>query len=104
MVSIVGVGNHVKGEVYEVDDQVLSNLDILEDHPNYYIREQHTIKCLNEQGDPIQAWIYFIKKFKPDLLKQPMFENYSSSGSHGLKYVSRYDRDQNYNVKSDILL
>ncbi|KAF2885387.1 hypothetical protein ILUMI_20785 [Ignelater luminosus] len=99
-----GVGSHVKGEVYEVDDRVLSNLDILEDHPNYYIREQHTIKCLDGRGDSIEAWIYFIKNFKPDLLKQQMFENYSSNGSHGLQYVARYDRDQNYNVKSDILL
>lgn len=27
------------GEVYEVDEKMMSNLDKLEDHPNYYIRE-----------------------------------------------------------------
>lgn len=29
----------ISGEVYEVDDTMLSKLDILEDHPNYYVRE-----------------------------------------------------------------
>lgn len=27
------------GEIYTVDDTMLSKLDILEDHPKYYIRE-----------------------------------------------------------------
>jgi gamma-glutamylaminecyclotransferase len=27
------------GEIYEVDDNMLSKLDILEDHPSYYVRE-----------------------------------------------------------------
>lgn len=27
------------GEIYQVDDNMLSKLDILEDHPSYYVRE-----------------------------------------------------------------
>ena len=32
-------GSQIVGEVYEVDDTVLSELDALEDHPNTYIRQ-----------------------------------------------------------------
>lgn len=34
-----GIGNHVQGEVYEIDDNMLGNLDILEDYPTFYDRE-----------------------------------------------------------------
>lgn len=59
---------------------------------------------LDEDGKIIKAWIYFIKKFKPQLLEQQMFSNYSSKGSHGLNYVTRYNRIPTYNYKSEILL
>lgn len=32
-------GNHIQGEVYEVDEKMFANLDILEDYPKYYDRE-----------------------------------------------------------------
>jgi len=44
-----GEGNHIEGEVYEVDETMLSKLDILEDYPDYYDREQQTI--LMEQNE-----------------------------------------------------
>ena len=36
MVIINVVNDQVKGEVYLVDDAMLGQLDILEDHPTYY--------------------------------------------------------------------
>ena len=40
MVIIIVINDQVKGEVYLVDDAMLGQLDILEDHPTYY-------RCIN---------------------------------------------------------
>ncbi|XP_075988294.1 putative gamma-glutamylcyclotransferase CG2811 isoform X2 [Anticarsia gemmatalis] len=85
-----GEGHYVKGDVYEVDDKMLSKLDILEDHPNYYIREMDDIKVFNQSTNKeeiIKCWVYFLKKFKPELLKRPTMESYSSAGPHQLPYM-----------------
>ena len=47
---------HIKGEVYEVDEETLRRLDQLEEHPDVYYREEIEV-LLN--GKPIKAWIYF---------------------------------------------
>jgi gamma-glutamylcyclotransferase (GGCT)/AIG2-like uncharacterized protein YtfP len=47
----------VRGEVYEVDDALLARLDILEDHPDLYRREE--IDVLLDDGRTVRAWIYF---------------------------------------------
>lgn len=39
-----GEGHNIRGEVYEVDEKMFANLDILEDYPVYYDREVQTIK------------------------------------------------------------
>lgn len=85
-----GKGHIVKGEVYDIDDKMLSNLDILEDHPNYYIREIDEIQLLDKESmklKVVKCWIYFLPKFKPELLEYQMFENYTSAGSHGKPYM-----------------
>ena len=38
-----GTGYNVSGEVYEVNETMLSRLDILEDYPEFYDREQQDI-------------------------------------------------------------
>ena len=45
-----GNGNNIHGEVYEVDEKMLKNLDVLEDHPNYYQRrpEKVSLSCDGE--------------------------------------------------------
>ncbi|KAK9503628.1 hypothetical protein O3M35_010148 [Rhynocoris fuscipes] len=96
-----GTGYNVQGEVYEVDDRMLKNLDTLEDHPNFYIRKEDDIKL--NSGEIHKCWIYFIVNFKPELLKKEMYENYSSSGLHNLVYTERYNRDPTYTAKNDIL-
>lgn len=39
-----GLGHNVHGEVYEIDDSMLQNLDILEDYPEFYDREEQPIQ------------------------------------------------------------
>lgn len=34
-----GMGHNIRGEIYEVDEVMFGNLDILEEYPNYYDRE-----------------------------------------------------------------
>ncbi|XP_013136758.1 PREDICTED: putative gamma-glutamylcyclotransferase CG2811 isoform X2 [Papilio polytes] len=100
-----GVGHHVQGEVYEVDEKMMSNLDKLEDHPNYYIREIDDIDIKRPgttENERIKCWVYFMKNFKEELLFNQMFENYSSTGSHGLPYLERSQREKNYDHFSAI--
>ncbi|XP_045457686.1 putative gamma-glutamylcyclotransferase CG2811 isoform X2 [Melitaea cinxia] len=98
-----GDGHHVKGEVYEIDDTMLSKLDILEDHPNYYIRVIDDIIVNNAGKEEIEkCWVYFLKNFRPELLAKEQFENYTSEGSHGLKYLERSKRDPNDNYYPEV--
>jgi len=46
------------GEVYEVSDDVLKWLDMLEGHPNAYKREKIDVK-LNFTNEVVKAWLYF---------------------------------------------
>ncbi|XP_030751538.1 putative gamma-glutamylcyclotransferase CG2811 isoform X2 [Sitophilus oryzae] len=83
-----GNGHNARGEVYEVDNKVLSDLDILEDHPNYYIREEYEVENIDTKSRKTEkVWIYMIKAFRKELLNQTFYENYSNFGEHGLKYV-----------------
>lgn len=52
--------SYVCGEVYEVDERTLDNLDGLEGHPNWYNRR--IINVVTEQGDRLKAWAYFMPK------------------------------------------
>ncbi|KAM3955447.1 putative gamma-glutamylcyclotransferase CG2811 [Aphomia sociella] len=100
-----GTGHNVKGEIYEVDNTMLSKLDILEDHPNYYVREIDDIEVRKPDScdtETLKCWVYFLKNFKPQLLSRPLMEVYSSNGSHGLPYSERSKRDPNYNYRSEI--
>ncbi|XP_034951424.1 putative gamma-glutamylcyclotransferase CG2811 [Chelonus insularis] len=89
-----GVGHHVLGEVYDVDSKMLEKMDQLEEHPTFYTRIEDDVllapdKPNFEFDDGIscatRAGIYFLPKFKDSLLEKPMYSNYSSEGSHGLK-------------------
>ncbi|XP_072937633.1 putative gamma-glutamylcyclotransferase CG2811 isoform X2 [Epargyreus clarus] len=100
-----GNGCNVKGEVYEVDDVMLSKLDILEDHPNYYIRTMDDIiieRNRSLEKEVVCCWVYFLMNFKPELLNKQQFENYSSSDTHGLPYMERSKRDPTYNYYPEV--
>jgi gamma-glutamylaminecyclotransferase len=50
----------VKGELYEVDTEVLAAIDDLESHPMVYRRE--IIETFKEDGTPVKAWAYLRPK------------------------------------------
>lgn len=43
LVKVPGTGHEVNGEIYEVDESMLTELDELEVHPIYYLRQEITI-------------------------------------------------------------
>lgn len=56
----------VFGELYEVDDNIIKKIDMLEGHPNYYRRE--LIDVFDDKYNLKQAWIYLY----PDADKYPL--------------------------------
>lgn len=46
----------VKGEVYEVDDHTLDDLDSLEGHPHFYERQR--VEVTLSSGDLEEVWMY----------------------------------------------
>lgn len=70
---------HVKGEVYEVTDEVLASLDRLEGHPRLYKRE--IIWVQNDLGAPRAAWIYFYQGRRN--FSVPATDRYSRTWGNG---------------------
>ncbi|KAG8194719.1 hypothetical protein JTE90_026370 [Oedothorax gibbosus] len=90
-----GVGKNVIGEVYRVNNIMLSHMDELECHPKYYTRIKAEVEIIRDNINVQQSsslilrpWIYFLQNFRPHLLDLPHLENYESKGAHGLEYVS----------------
>ena len=52
----------VKGEVYNVNEETLFYLDMLEGHPYLYTRKK--IKILTEKGKTLNCWTYFFNQPK----------------------------------------
>lgn len=50
----------VKGELYEVDNDVLASIDYLEAHPVVYKRE--IIEVFTSEGEKVLAWAYLRHK------------------------------------------
>lgn len=92
---------NVIGEIYQVDDKMLANLDILEEHPNFYVREIKSVKRI-DKNETSKCWIYFLKNFRPELLNQTFYADYSSTGDHGLKYAERYLRDPSHPARAEV--
>ena len=59
-----GVGEFVDVEVYDVDDNLLTRLDRLEGHPNWYKREQVLIDL--DDWSKTTAWVYFLDSPTPE--------------------------------------
>ncbi|KAK7794289.1 hypothetical protein R5R35_014573 [Gryllus longicercus] len=101
LLDVPGEGHNVTGEVYEIDSPKLQHLDVLERHPDYYVREMIEVQC---GGKKVSAWVYLLREFRPHLLDEPFLEDYSSTGDHGKPYVERAERDSSYDVKKDVKL
>ncbi|XP_046669482.1 putative gamma-glutamylcyclotransferase CG2811 isoform X2 [Homalodisca vitripennis] len=103
LLDVPGIGHNVSGEVYEIDEKMLSNLDILEDYPSYYTRRLETIVMKAEGSIQEQCWTYFLNGHKPHLLELPTMASYSSLGDHGLQYMERYRRDPAYDHRLEVI-
>ncbi|MEF3254571.1 MAG: gamma-glutamylcyclotransferase [Deferribacterales bacterium] len=58
--------SQIHGEVYQVDEDLLKEIDTFEDHPEYYKRELTEIKL--PTGEIIKAWVYFFPEKKGTLI------------------------------------
>ncbi len=58
----------IKGEVYEVTPEILKEVDIFEEHPTYYHREQIKVKL--DSGKIIDAWAYLFPTKKGFLIEK----------------------------------
>ncbi|XP_013395289.1 gamma-glutamylaminecyclotransferase-like isoform X2 [Lingula anatina] len=87
-----GKGQLVIGEVYDVDDEKMKELDLLEEYPKFYNRIKIPVYILKDKDDDfgndtdVLCWVYILEKFKPHLLELPFLSNYSSKGEHGLEF------------------
>ena len=79
--------------MFSVDKETLTKLDELENHPTLYERQVHSFETA--EGQSIEAWIYLLREYKPEMLELEYYESYSSEGSHGKQYVPRYSRSTN---------
>lgn len=72
------IGHQIQGEIYEVNETLLKILDDFEEHPNYYRRREEEIEWKNCQK--IKCWVYFLPKFKEEMLKLEFLSDYNSIG------------------------
>jgi gamma-glutamylcyclotransferase (GGCT)/AIG2-like uncharacterized protein YtfP len=49
--------SRIRGEIYEIDQSTLEQLDELENHPYEYRREQ--VQVILDNGRKLPAWVYF---------------------------------------------
>lgn len=57
-------GARIRGEVYKVNPEIMRALDWLEGYPVHYKRQ--VIKVELENGDVLEAWIYYTKEPRGD--------------------------------------
>jgi len=88
-----GTGHNIAGEVFDVDNSLLSTLDELEGHPHFYTRVKYDVVIDHEdiKNNGTQTtencWIYLLKTFNASMLNLTYMSNYSAYGPHGLEYV-----------------
>lgn len=104
LLNIPGQGHRVKGELYEVDEEMLSFLDDFECTPTMYQRTVVKLEVkgwegrrTEDEGKPspgsiTEAFVYSTTTFQTDWPSLPMYESYDSHGDHGLEYVAREAR------------
>ena len=62
---------------------MFASCDKLEAHPLYYTREQIPVTMVTQDDRrQLNAWIYFLKDFKPELLNKEYIDDYDADGEH----------------------
>lgn len=100
LLDVPGRGHRIQGEIYKVDERMLTFLDDFETVPTLYQRALVELEVKEARGDEAlkagdvtEAFVYIKKTFEPDMLELQNFESYDSRGDHGLPYVTREARD-----------
>lgn len=105
LLNTPGIGYHVAGEIYSVDDQLLQFLDKFEGCPDVYQRTPLRIEVVEWEGKShesedgptvnniVECYVYSTTTYQPEWINFPYYENYDSFGNHGLQYVLRESRE-----------
>nr|XP_034310556.1 gamma-glutamylaminecyclotransferase isoform X1 [Crassostrea gigas] len=120
LLHVPGTGWHVKGEIYDVDDEKITFLDYFEDHPEMYTRTVILAEYTNSKdtqcSDPdsqssapkskenqpntrSECWCYFHND-RDSVRDLPHIDVYDSKGDHGLEYDARIDAEFDKDKKS----
>jgi|TARA_B100000768_G_scaffold166672_1_gene170212 gamma-glutamylaminecyclotransferase len=77
---------NISGEVYSVNETTMSNLDLLEHHPDWYVREKVSVRVIDREGEikTMEAWLYFNEEI-------PHSATLVKSGIYGYENKSRLD-------------
>lgn len=73
-----GTGSYVTGEIYEVDDPLMEQLDVLEDYRKLYDRQIEDINVGIEGGN-VPCWLYLLRNCPDRLLQLPMLTEYKNT-------------------------
>merc|ERR1712039_1019442 len=89
-----GFGEHILGEVYKVDEAMLSNLDVLEGYPKWYDRK--IIKLKNEEvaNELMEAQVYLLSPVDTEKIVNRKFIDYFDHKK--ANYVRGDDRPKDY--------
>ena len=87
LINKEGTGSNIKGEIFEVSDEMLVALDGLEQHPHWYERRKRQIKT---SSGIEEIWVYMIPK-GPNTDTTPLFNEYTMEQHK--KYVSGDSRE-----------
>lgn len=106
-----GKGQKVYGEIYDIDDECLKWMDEFEGHPLMYERDRVKVQIISRaadnhlkgavsESDITECWVYYLKKFEPELLSLETFSSYCAFGKHNRTYIPREDRSDSTNFES----
>lgn len=90
----------IKGEVYEINEKILQDLDYLEGHPNFYTRQSVEVKILGPQSrfDYMNVFCYII--LQPDVIEEVKidYEERSEAVNDGdwKSYYLKMDEDYKF--------
>lgn len=98
----------MSGELYDVDDEMLANLDDLENHPHLYRRT--IVQCVIEQtatastndsettSSIVDSEVYMIHDYNPTLMSLPFLSSYDDDAIKDGLYSSREERVEDYDL------
>lgn len=88
----------MKGEIFSIDETMLARLDILEDYPKFYDREEQEITVGSGKE---KCWVYILKNFPEKLLNnQPFLTEYKDTPEK--RYQTRSQRISSILAKDDL--